>query len=297
MSTPHHPDSRTLPFAVHVADHEALWADTSRATRPSHLVVTPVDLHQRNVETRLREAATPTSSLTFERIGGVAGDVVEAAGRTGRALDRIDRLELLREVIDGADADVYARLAAVVGDPLSGHVETVERTRSELELVTGFEPSRMRAFADGLGDRDDPATVDALDLLAGVSRVHDDLRRRLESDLSDGPDERDGPDEGHGPGSAGRAVSETSLLCRATSAIADDPELWADAYPDVDRLSVAGTSVLTAPLEDFCRVVARETGVDVHLYLRPASGPAIHDQLQSTAPVDDPGTQGVFTWR
>lgn len=319
MATPDHPDSRTLPFEVHVADHESLWADASRATRPSHLVVTPVDLHQRNVETRLREASRPMSSLRFERIRGLAGDVVDAAGVPGAALDRVDRLALLREVVTEEDADVAARLAAVVGAPLSKHVETVERSRSELELVTGFTPARMEAFANAIenradsttadpatgdptmadpatGDnhghsttsdnRTDPVTAETLDLLAGVSRIHDALRRQL------------GPDDGDGSGSsAGPAVSETSLLCRAIRALHEDPDVWTAAYPDVDRLSVAGTSMLTAPLEDFCHVLGRRTDVDVHVYLRAASGPAIRDQLHSTGAVDDPGTQAVFTWR
>lgn len=287
MSSPQYSGPLSLPFEIHVKGHEALWADVSRATRPSHVVVTPVNLHKRNIETRLRKASRPKSSLIFERIGGLAGEIADAGGHPRSALDHVDRLALLREILAEVDNDVFGHLGAVVGDPLSNHVETLERTRSELELVTGFNRTRMRAFADALDDRDDPAAVDTRDLLAGISQVHDDLRRRLAPDGN-----RDDTDS-----SPRQAVSETSLLCRATRALHDDPGVWDTTYPGIDRLSIAGTNMLTAPLEDFCRVVGRTTDVDVHIYLRAASGPAIRDQLDLAAPVDDPGKQEVFTWR
>ncbi|MWV64858.1 hypothetical protein GRS48_08500 [Halorubrum sp. JWXQ-INN 858] len=334
------PRTRSLPFSVHVGSAEAIWNDASRAADPAHLVVTPVDLHQRNVEERLREADRPKSSLTFRRIRGLAEDLVGAAGRPASPLDRVDRLALIREVIDAAesgdvddvddgndrehaddaggtdgtddadDADdanaVYGRLAAVIGDPVESHVETLERTRSELELVTGFDPDRMYGFASRLVDEDagpgwkedagdtdaarDPAVTDTLALLAGVSRLHADLRTQLDAERRDGRGTR----RGERPA---RAVSETSLLARATRAVAADPTVWGDAYPSIERLSIAGTSMLTAPLEDCCRVVGGRTDVDVHVHLRPASGPAIRDRLDPEPPTERPGTQGVFRWR
>lgn len=282
------PESRAdgPPMTVHVGDDDELFDAARRAQSPDHLIVTPVDLHQRNIERRLREAARPKSSLTFARIRDVAERVADAGDLPDSGLDRVDRLALIREALADAPDDRYADLAAVLGEPLANHVESLERTRSELELVTGFEREHMAAFEAALAETHGPVHDDTLDLLDGVARLHDDLRERLAGETADGeavPDDVTRRDE-----DATQTVSETGLLARAADAIADDPTLWTESYPDIERLSVAGASMLTAPLERFCRVVARETAVDVHLHLRPASGPAIAGSLGVEVPAGAP---------
>ncbi|GAB6880662.1 hypothetical protein JCM17823_29360 [Halorubrum gandharaense] len=284
-STPE-PRADGPPITVHVGDDDALLQDARRAQSPDHLIVTPVDLHQRNIERRLREAARPKSSLAFARIRDVAERVATAGDLPDSGLDRVDRLALIREALADAPDDRYADLAAVLGEPLANHVESLERTRSELELVTGFKQRHMAAFEAALAETHGPVHDDTLDLLDGVARLHDDLRERLAGAAQDGasaPDDEVAPDN-----EATQTVSETGLLARASDAIADDPDLWTESYPDIERLSVAGASMLTAPLERFCRVVARETAVDVHLHLRPASGPAIAETLGAEATAGDP---------
>lgn len=277
-----------LPFQVCVGEPDGLWADTSRATQPRTLVVTPVQLHQRNIETRLREQARPMSSLTSRRLRGVAEDLLEAAGESAIAADRVDRLVYTTDILDESQRPAYDHLAAVIGEPLSQHVETVEQARGELELVTGYHPKRMERLADAV--RSDaqkasgPTTIDTLDLLAGVSQLHHDLTDHLAADAAAGT-------------TASRLASETALLARAIRELAADPEIWAAAYPTIEQVVVAGASMLTAPLEDLLRVVATRTATDVQLHLREASGPAIADHLTRTAAVDAPGTQEVFTWR
>lgn len=278
------------PITTHIGEPDALWTDTSRTTQPTTLVVTPVQLHKRNIETRLRKQAQPMSSLTFRRLRGVATDLLTTAEQPATAADRVDRLTYLSEILTDTHHPVYTHLGAVLGEPLSDHRERVERARSELELVTGFHPERMQRFADAVQaaavEPTAPTVVDTLDLLAGVSRLQCDLTDRLTTESKERATE-----------SKPRLGSETAVLARAIRELVADHDIWTAAYPSIERLAVAGVSMLTAPLEDLLRVVATQTDTDVHLYLRTASGPAIDEHLARTTAVDVPGTQGVFAWR
>jgi len=271
-----------LPFEHHVGDLDNLWADARRETVPKHLVITATDLHQRNIEDRLRRQNRPQSNFRFVRIGELAGDITRPTTGVSTAMDRVDRLMLIREVITSTDDPVYDYLAAVLGRPLEKHIERIERTRSELELVTGFHPTRMDAFASIIGEQRAPAREDTLDLLAGVSHLQKDLQRRLSEVENSQPTQ---------------AVSKTSLLCRALGVLGDDPSIWTSVYPDIETLSVTGTSMLTAPIEDLCRLVSQTTDVDVHLHLREVSGPRIGRQLSPQSDIETFGSQGVFEWR
>lgn len=276
------------PCQVCVGEPDTLWSDASRATHPTTLVVTPVQLHKRNIKTRLRKQPQPMSGLTFRQLRGVAEDLLEAAGEPAIAADRVDRLVYLADILDRSQDPAYDHLAAVIGEPLAQHVKTVECARGELELVTGYHPQRMERLADAVRSEtrraSGPATIDTLDLLAGVSQLHHDLHDHLAADAVAGT-------------RSTRLASETAVLACAIRELAADPDIWTTAYPSIEQLVVAGTSMLTAPLEDLLRVVATRTNTDVHLHLRSASGPAINDHLARTTAVDTPGTQGVFSWR
>lgn len=271
-----------LPFELHVGDLDNLWADARRETVPKYLVITATDLHQRNIEDRLRRQNRPQSNFRFRRIGELAGDITRLSPAVSSAMDRVDRLRLIKEVVASTEDPVYDYLAAALGSPLEKHTERIERTRSELELVTGFHPSHMDAFASIVGEQRAPAREDTLDLLAGVSRLHNDLRRRLAN--------------GETPQST-QAVSKTSLLCRALGTLSDEPSVWTSVYPDIETLSITGTSMLTALVEDLCRLVSQRTDVDVHLHLNEVSGPQISRQLSSQSDIETFGSQGVFEWR
>lgn len=271
-----------LPFDLHVGDLDNLWADARRETVPRHLVITATDLHQRNIEDRLRRQQRPQSNFRFVRIGELAGDITRPSPAVSTAMDRVDRLMLIREVIASTDDPVYDYLAAVLGRPLEKHIERIERTRSEFELVTGFHPTRMDAFASIIEEQRASAREDTLDLLAGVSKLQNDLQRRLTDGENPQPTQ---------------AVSKTSLLCRALGVLGDDPSVWTSVYSDIETLSVTGTSMLTAPIEDLCRLVSQTTDVDVHLHLREVSGPQIGRQLSPQSDIETFGSQGVFEWR
>ena len=284
----HELTTSSLPFRVSVGEPDSLWTDASRTAQPTTLIITPVQLHQRNIETRLRERAQPMSSLISRRLRGVAEELLKETDEPAIAADRVDRLAYLPDVLVESQRPVYDRLAAVIGQPLSQHVETVERARGELELVTGFHPQRMEQVADAVRSDaqrvSEPATIDTLDLLAGVSQLHHDLTDYLITDTM-------------AEQTTLHLASETAVLTRAIRELTANPDIWAAAYPTIEQLVVAGASMLTAPLEDLLRVVATRTDTDVQLCLRTASGPAIADHLTQTTAVDAPGTQGVFSWR
>ncbi|SNR67871.1 hypothetical protein [Halorubrum vacuolatum] len=279
----------SLPFRVHVGQPETLWTTATRSRQPTTLIVTPVQLHKRNLETRLREQSRPMSSLLFRRLRGVAEDLLEAANKPAIAADRVDRLASLTEILTDPHRSVYDHLGAVIGEPLTAQIETVERARSELELVTGFHPRRMEWLADTVRSETRTAsglaTIETLDLLAGVSQLHADLNNRLAADTA----ARETPTT--------RLASETTLLTRAIRELIADPGVWTAAYPTIERFVVAGASMLTAPLEDLLRAVVAQTDTDVHLHLRTASGPPIDEHLRRTKAVEEPGTQAVFAWR
>ena len=140
----------------------------------------------------------------------------------------------------------------------------------------------MEAFVPLLGDQRDPATEETLDLLAGVSHLHRDLQRRLSS---------------NGDSLPSQAASKTSLLCQALRILQTNQSAWTSVYPSIETLSVTGTSMLTAPIADLCRLVSQTTTVDVHVHLREASGPRIRRQLAVESDIEQFGIQEVFEWR
>lgn len=264
-----------LPFAVHVGEADAIRREAERARSPRHLVVTPVRLHRRNVQRRLREDGEPRSGFEFLRLVDVARRVNEAAttvesGPETRpeteSLDRLDRLALTRRVLRGESPGVTGPLGRAVGTPAADHAERIERARVGLEMVTAFHPARLDALEAAIDALDGAARADARDLVGGLLA----LQRALE----------DGSPV---------AVSDAALLRGATATAAAAPEAVAAAYPNAETLSVAGVSTLTASLEDFLFVLGRETPVDVHLYLRHGTGPEIRDQLEASGRRFDPG--------
>ena len=263
-----------LPFTVRVGRADEIWRDAERRRRPSHLVVTPVQLHRRNVQRRLREAALPRSGFEFARLVDVAREV-NGAGRkltddepTTESLDRIDRLALLRRVLRESEAEELAALDRVVGTPAIDHAERIERARNSLEMVTGFHPQRLAALRSVIEEAGGVAATDARELVEALVVVQSELRRR-----------------------AAGAVSDTELLRIATRVLSAEPATWSEAYPGIETLSVAGVSMLTATTEDFLRAVGTGTDVDARLYLRRGTGPAIRAQLAASDPIDDPGEE------
>lgn len=165
-----------FPFAVRVGETDALWANAGRSPTERHLVVTPVQLHRRNVKRRLREDARPRSEFAFARLFDVARDLAGAARKatdvepTTETLDRIDRLALTRRILreESFPAETLAR---VVGAPAADRTERIERARTSLSVVMGFHSDRLAALRAVADETMGAAAADARDLLEGLATV------------------------------------------------------------------------------------------------------------------------------
>ncbi|WP_139173660.1 hypothetical protein [Natrialba sp. SSL1] len=216
----------------------------------------------------------PQSDFLFARLVDVAREingtarVATEAEPAVESLDRIDRLEHTRRILseDDSDSSPLAALSTVVGSPVTDHVETIERARTSLEMVTGFYPDRLEAFESIADDVGGVVGTDARDLATALYTLQERLQQRADS-----------------------AVSDTELLRTATDLLTDKPAIWEEAYPAVETLTVGGISMLTATVEEFISTVATATEgrVDVDLHLRRGTGPKICEQLLACESTDE----------
>lgn len=225
-----------------------------RAPEPAEFVVTPERLHRRNLKRRLAERATPRSGLWLTDATAIAARLLDAADAPSETIDRIDRLKHLEELL-GRDTEANERLRAAVGSDLSARVETVAAAHARVAEMTGWDEQRLDAMSTVAEGLPAVAARDTIDLLAGV--------RALEQGLTD---------------RVGAVHSRETLLPAGAEALRGRPELWAEAFPSAERLSVAGVSAVDAPLLSLLDA-ATAAGVDVTLSLRPGTGPAIVDRL------------------
>jgi ATP-dependent helicase/nuclease subunit B len=134
-------------------------------------------------------------------------------------------------------------------------------------MVTGYHPDRLSAVEAAIDELSGATADDALDLLRGLVALQKELAEETT-----------------------RAISETDLLRSAIRHLSSTPTIWDQAYPAIEQVSVAGVSMLTASLEDFLRTIGDELTIDVTLYLREGTGPAIAEQLRQQDQVFDPGS-------
>ncbi|MEZ3118056.1 hypothetical protein RYH80_19240 [Halobaculum sp. MBLA0147] len=262
-----------MPFTVHVDTVPPLHAWAQRTPDTQHLVVTPVRAHRRNLRNQLREHDCPQTNFEFARILEVARRVSGRDGPT-ETLDTVDRLYHLRSLLAEArqaDAAWFRDLAVATGTRLSERPEDAEAIRSEIELITGFHPDRLaalRSAADGIGT---PADQDSHARITAAVAMQRALTQRV--------------DPAPTPDTVIRAATRTLA--------AEGAAAWQAAYETVDRVTVAGMASLPAALVDFLRVVATEAAVDIHLYLRAATGPTARDRLPALCAVDTPGNEVI----
>jgi ATP-dependent helicase/nuclease subunit B len=258
------PDRLTL----HVGDEERLFERARTRSHPDELVVSPVELHQRNVQRRLREARLPADAFRFADPVGICLRVLETAGRPTAAVDRVDRLSLIRSILGDAADDPAADFVLPTG-PSSRDPRRVEQIRTEVETVTNFHPERIAAWRETAGEIDDPIDDEAAELLDAALAIERKLRDRT-----------------------AEAVSETALLRRATRSIAaTDGSAWAEAYPNAERLTFLGLSSLSAPHTDLVNALLSATPVEVHVHFREGTGEYLRRRVPDLLAVAEPGTE------
>ena len=259
MSSQPNPNRPIRLENVHICAEDELVDRAYRTRQPTDIVLAPEQFHRRNLKRAIADANRPRSSLALLTPATVAGEIVATdSGTDPTVLDRTDRLRLVEEILDSQPGDV-ARLNRVFGASLTAQLERIEAAREELSLLTGHQPSRLSAFESVCTGIESVASLDARDLLIGVSSLEQHLRDQV--DVYASPE----------------AVLETGRnLLRDSGG-----EIWRERYPAVERVNVVGISTLGTPLLEFLAALGRETSVTVHLYLRAYTGPRIANRLQS----------------
>ncbi|WP_254271014.1 hypothetical protein [Haloarcula marina] len=248
---------------VHVGRAQSLLDRAHRERPPTDLVMTPEQLHKRNLNRALAAARRPRTSMLVRTPVEVAGRI---AGDDRTVLDRLDRRRLLDDVL--ADPpDAVERLRAVVGSDLAAAAERVEALREERLLLTGRNPEREAAVRDICAQLPSVVAADTRDAFDGIRAVERTVRERAAGFL--------------GPGAVIEAATER---LRAT-----DGDAWAGAFPNVERVTLAGVSTLGTPLLDFLDALAATTDTAVHLYLRAGTGPQIAARLDERLLAEDAG--------
>lgn len=252
---------------VYTAEQGELLGLATRAEHATTIVLSPTQLHKRNLKVALATEGRPRSSLSLRAPLDVAADVVQA--RTGTApsvLDKLDRRRVQQEILR-EEQDSYAELQPVFGTELPAAVEQIEVARQELSLMTGFSTARLEAAASVADALEPVAREDTQALLSGIRTLDAELRQRTETVVSDG-----------------------ALLDTATETLREtDGGAWTRTYPHIERVAVGGISTLGTPLLDFLDALATTTDVDVALYLRAGTGPRIRSRLDCRLGVQDGG--------
>ncbi|MFW5900209.1 MAG: hypothetical protein ACOCTH_00340 [Halodesulfurarchaeum sp.] len=247
------------PLDIRIGALDTLLDHAAHVQHPTDLVITPVELHRRHLKQRLSSADQPLSAFEFTGGGTVAARLLEPTNEPTRSLDRVDRLDLLEAILAREDGPREYFEILLGGEPTT-KVRAVEQTRSEIEAITNYHPTRVRAYRHMLATLADSIAADARDALYGALAVEGALRYH-----------------------AAKPPTETELLRRATRQLGQaDTDVWQAAYPHVERVGIAGLSNVSAPLIDLLTAIARSTSVGATIYLRAATGPYLHDRLPHT---------------
>ena len=261
-------DSESFPESVivHVGGVELLLEWAEHASTVSNVVIAPVELHRRNLKLRLTKANLPLDAFAFTGPSAVASHVLETAGKPTKALDRIDRLALLGDILSGENEPTECFRLVLGGDPAqSGNA--IEQARRELEVTTNYHPARVRSFRQAVESASSPIDVDADDLLDGTLAVERALRRRSQKAPSDG-----------------------ELVRRSTRIVADTGgAAWNDAYPSAERIALVGLSTVPATLVDLIAAITSWCDVEAHIFLRRGTGPFLQQRLTDVWGVPTPG--------
>ncbi len=238
---------------------EQLLDRAGRAADPEELVVTPERLHRRNLKRRLAARARPRSSIRLTDASTIAEELLDTVGRDCRTVDRVDRLKHVEALLE-EPGQATARLETAFGSKLAAHTREVAAAHQRVAAMTAWEPERLVALTETIETLPSVAARDAGDIVSGVRAVEAELTEQV-----------------------GPTHSREALLREAASLLAAEPARWQEAFPTVERLSVAGISAVDAPLLNLLTAAAG-AGVAVSLYLRPGTGPAIADRLSDRVP-------------
>jgi len=247
-------------LTIHVGDGDALLNRAARTTQ-TELVLTPVELHRRNIQRRLREARTPKDGIQCTDPAAVATKLLAVDTHPPTPLDRIDRLSMIRSI--RSEDDVSITSPAVPAEPRS-----IEQIRTVIENVTGFHPERLDVLRTVGGGLTPPLDADTADLVEAATTIEGLLRQRSPT-----------------------AVSEVQSIRRATRRLLEtDGDIWKQAYPDIDRVSLVGVSSIAISHIDLLHAVVASVSIPVHIHLRAGTGTYLSHRVSQLFDIANPGT-------
>ncbi|RLM53529.1 hypothetical protein DVK02_13730 [Halobellus sp. Atlit-31R] len=248
-------------LTLHVGREESLLERLRSETASKELVLAPVELHRRNVQRRLREAQSSKEGVEFADPADIGKALVQNTGSPAKAIDRTDRLSMIRSVLTEGDPPIEG--PAVPSDP-----QAIEQVRTEIENVTGFHPDRLGRIRDAASERSTPIDTDSAELVDAAVAVQRALRRRTE-----------------------KRVSEVEVVRHAVRAVREtDGALWETTFPEISRVSLVGVSSVPAAHADLLYVIQGASSVPVHVHLRRGTGSYLTCRLPDLFDIDAPGT-------
>lgn len=255
--TPGDRQTTTDGITVSIDGAAHLLGVASRSEMRTDLVVMPEQLHARNLKQRLAAANRPRSSLQLRGLTQVAADLVETTGDSPAALDRVDRIRTLEGLLEERP-DEFHDFDPLFGSRLASHAADIEATRATVDAITGYDEERLATLIDLVETTPPVVQRDAQNYIDGAVAAE-----RILAETSD------------------VAVSGDAVLRLATRGVrTTGGRSLEDAYPDLERLHLAGVSSLDATRRAFLLAVAEETSVDVQLSLRVGTGPGIVRRLR-----------------
>lgn len=266
------PDDLPDNLAVYTGGEERLFERAKACPKPTEIVVTSVELHRRNLQRRLRERSLPKDAFEFSDPVGVSKRLLQNAGEPTRAIDRIDRLTLLRSILSDVD-DTGLELSSKIPQSISTDAQGVEQLRTEVESVTNFHPGRVESWKQVAKQLNEPIDQEAAERLTVALDVERELKSRTQQ---------------------GKAVSETELIRRATRTLIEtDGSIWDEAYKSIDRITFLGLGSLSATHADIVHALIQSTSVELDIHFRPGTGEYLSERLLTLLDVENPG-QEVF---
>ncbi|MDB2253030.1 hypothetical protein PM033_14885 [Halorubrum ezzemoulense] len=260
-------DDVASQISIYCGEEERLLNRADRAATPTELVLAPTELHQRNLQRRLRERTQPQNAFEFVDPKTVAEVLLGAADPAPTSLDRVDRLALLQS-LPTETADQPSGLRPLLAARRDVGPQQLEQIRSEVESMTNFHPDRIAALRDVTDEFATPIADEATTLVDGGLAVETWLRNQTD-----------------------KAVSKTALLRRATRRLIGGDEVWTDCYPDIERISLVGVSSIPAPEVDFLYGLCTATTADIELHLRPGTSEYLTMRLPDLLSIDYPGRE------
>ena len=256
------PVQQQLPkhLTLHIGDGEALLERVTQ-TSEQELVLAPVELHRRNIQRRLRESQTPKDGIQFTDPTGVANQLLGVDSNPPKTLDRIDRLSMIRSI--HSEDEVSLRSPAVPSD-----TQGIEQVRTEIENITGFHPKRLNILETVGNGLTPPLDSDAAELVETATTIERTLREHTS-----------------------KAVSGVESIRRATRRIREtDGEIFQQAYPNIDRISLVGVSSVAISYIDLLHALLATVAVPVHIHFRAGTGTYLAERVSQLFDIANPGT-------